>query len=143
MLIACILIISILMISGLAATRISNTEALIVRNEGQMAEEFYATETTVIEARENFLQWMTTAFLTAYPDDSGGNGFGVFQVNDVNVNPAATIEVKKIVDTAVDFGGLSNNADDLPLRLNETSPPVGSGFEIPKQNISSLNFRTS
>ena len=130
-LIACILIISILTITGLSATRISNTEALIVRNEGQMAEEFYDTETAVIEARENFLPWMTTAFLTSVPDDETGNGFGIFQVFDVNGNPAATLEVRNIVDTAgVDFAGLSNNADDLPLLLNEDSPPEGSGYSM-------------
>jgi len=122
-LIACILIISILTITGLSATRISNTEALIVRNEGQMAEEFYDTETAVIEARENFLPWMTTAFLTSDPDDETGNGF--------YVNPEATLEVRNIVDTAgVDFAGLSNNADDLPLRLNEEPPPEGSGYSM-------------
>ena len=130
-LIACILIISILTITGLAATRISNTEALIVRNEGQMAEEFYDTETAVIEARENFLQWMTNAFLTSVPDDETGNGFGIFQVFDVDGNPVATLEVRNIVDTAgVDFAGLSNNADDLPLRLNEEPPPAGSGYDM-------------
>lgn len=128
--IAVVLIIGILTITGLSATRISNTEALIVRNEGQMAEEFYDTETAVIEARENFLQWMTTDFLTAVPEDDTGNGFGVFQVNDDNGNPVATIEVRNIVDTAVDFGTLSNNADNLPLLLNETAPPEGSGYSM-------------
>ena len=129
-LIACILIISILTISGLAATRVSNTEALVVRNEGQMAEEFYNTETSVIQARENFLQWMTTAFLTADPEDNTGQGFGTFQANDADGNPVAMVEVRNIVATAVDFGGLSDNADDLPLRLNEETPPEGSGFSM-------------
>ena len=125
--IACIFIMCILTLTGLAATRTSNTEAMIVRNEGLMAIEFYNAEAAIIDARENFQRWMTDAFLTT----DLLAAYDSFVINDENGNPAATVEVRNIVDTAgVDFAGLSNNADDLPLLLNEDSPPEGSGYSM-------------
>ncbi len=128
-LIACIFIMCILTLTGLAATRTSNTEAMIVRNEGLMAIEFYNAEAAIIDARENFQRWMTDAFLTT----DLLAAYDSFVINDENGNPAATVEVRNIVDTdeTPDLDAvLTDPANDLPIQPNVASPPEGSGYSM-------------
>jgi len=65
-----VLVVSLLMLTvvtviGIAATRTSDTELQIASNERQHLTDFYSAEGGVIYMLEDYTPWLTTAFLTA------------------------------------------------------------------------------
>ena len=69
------LISAILLIAGILALTTSNTEVLVVRNEGDLTREFYRAEGGVVDALENYNTgttfWLTDDFLLAGPLAAG------------------------------------------------------------------------
>ena len=69
------LISAILLIAGILALQTSNSEVLVVRNEGDMTREFYRAEGGVVDALENYNTgstfWLTDDFLLAGPLAAG------------------------------------------------------------------------
>ena len=62
-----ILVSAVLILAGVFAVWMANTEMLLVRNESQMIREFYDAEAGLVDAIENYnvppTQWLTNDFL--------------------------------------------------------------------------------
>jgi type IV pilus assembly PilX-like protein len=125
-----LMILMILTISGVAAINISNNEASIVRNEQFVASEFYNAETGINDARINFNNWLTNAFLNdaetianSTPDsistDAGGAPLATLQIRCIENNNAGGV-------TPI-FGGV---ADEMPAMPHKAGPPAGSGYSV-------------
>ncbi len=130
---ASILMSAILLLAGVLALWTSNTEMHVVRNEQELAREFYSAEGGVVEALENFdtgrTEWLTNAFLLAGPEAA----FHKVQLKDPSDTPVANLEVRCIMagttPTAL-ASELSTAANHLPQQAHIASPPLGSGFSL-------------
>lgn len=132
-----LMVLMILTISGVAAINISNNETTIVRNEQLSSSEFYQAESGINDARINFVDWLTNAFLVL-PETVAFATFDSIS-SDANGNPVATIQVRCIEGTntpvfdtnistpVIDPGSV---ADVMPTMPHKGNPPVGSGYSI-------------
>ncbi len=126
-----ILVSAVLILAGVFAVWMANTEMLLVRNESQMIREFYNAEAGVVDAIENYnndevpsSRWLTDQFLL-----DGDDAYNSAVYNDADANPLALVEVRCILNNASDTP-LSDSADRLPLQPHISSPPVGSGYSL-------------
>ncbi len=124
--IACLMIMTILLMTGVFGVQKSSTELSIVRNEGQILLEFYNAEAGLVDALENYKTWMTNPFLLtgvlankAYDSpftDKGGT-------------PVAAIQARCIENSGTHvFGG--DPADDVPVMAHIGPPPAASGYSM-------------
>jgi hypothetical protein len=122
-----ILISAVLILAGVFAVWMANTEMLLVRNESQMIREFYDAEAGLVGAIENYnvppTQWLTNDFLL-----DGDDAYSTISY-DVDGEPVATVEVRCILETDSDTP-LTDVADQLPLQPHVGPPPVGSGYSL-------------
>lgn len=138
-----VMVLMILTISGVAAINISNNETTIVRNEQLSSSEFYQAESGINDARINFVDWLTNAFLMA--GDTVANATLSSISSDANGNPVANIQVRCIENNAPggkvtpiftdvnDPGyvlGDYDVPDQMPAMPHKGNPPVGSGYSI-------------
>jgi len=125
-----ILVSAILILAGVTAVWTSNTEVKIVRNEGQMVQEFYNAEAGVIDAIENYnsgsMAWLTDDFLT----EDQTLAKKIVMSNDENGDPVARVEVRCIESSGTPISGLENDSNNLPLQLHVGPPPTGSGYSL-------------
>ena len=122
-----ILVSAVLILAGVFAVWMANTEMLLVRNEGQMIREFYDAEAGLVNAIENYNAppdpWLTNEFLL-----DGDDAYKTIDY-DIGEDAVATIEVRCILDNVADTP-LTESADDLPLQPHVGPPPVGSGYSL-------------
>ncbi len=124
--VACLLILTILLMAGTFGVQKSSTELSIVRNEGQILLEFYDAEAGLVDALENPQTWMDDPFLLL--EDSG---FTPAPLDYPAVNPAATIQVRAIADPSADlFPTPDDPADDVPAMAHIAPPPDESGYSM-------------
>ncbi len=143
---ASILISAVLLLAGVLALWTSTTEMHVVRNEGDLTREFYASEAAVIDALENYdrgttgkgeegaTHWLTDQFLLDGPLAANYRFFAL----DAQSRPIAEVRVRCITDAAVaiDFdedgqaGPAEIAANDLPRQRHISAPPPGSGFSL-------------
>ena len=119
-----ILVSAILILAGVLAIWTSNTEVKIVRNEGQMIREFYHAEAGLIDAIDNYPNWLTDDFLT------GGETSGASLNSEINNKPIASVEVRAIGDSTFSHSDLSAAANVVPDRPHIELPPDGSGNSL-------------
>ena len=126
-----ILISTILLLAGVLAIWTANTEVKIVRNEGQMINEFYSAEAGVIDALENYdsgpTTWLTNDFLTADPTEANNTVISSEESGDA----VATVEVRCIEQTATPIPPpFSDAANNIPRQPHIGAPPAGSGYSL-------------
>jgi hypothetical protein len=119
-----ILVSAILVLTGVLAIWTSNTEVTIVRNEGQMIREFYDAEAGLIDAIDNYPNWLTNDFLT------GGESAGGSLTSEIDGKSIATVEVRAIQDGAFSHSELSAAANQVPGRPHIELPPDESGNSL-------------
>ncbi len=129
-LVLAVLMLAVITVIGVAATRTSETESRIAANERQIANEFYNAEGALIDTLETATStWAAPAsgFLTdgetvaSYTSSIDFDGDGT---ND------ATVEVRYIGDLGATIGGLSTAANDIPLVAHTGPPPPDSGYSM-------------
>lgn len=150
-LVVSLLMLSILMIIGIAATNTTTIELQIAGNDRFAKQDFYSQETSLTNAAVRVDDWLpillvpgNNAFFPPPPTTSSNtdlNGNGVDDRSDYvdsNGNVVGSYKVRKVVlvPTAVttwdDAGDYANAADHpankVPLLDYKDKPPVGSGF---------------
>ena len=129
-LVLAVLMLAVITVIGVAATRTSETESRIASNERQIANELYNAEGALIDTLERATTtWAAPAspFLTdgetvaSYTSSTDFDGDGT---ND------ATVEVRYIGDLGATIGGLSTAANDIPLVAHIGPPPPDSGYSM-------------
>ena len=139
-----ILVSAVLILAGVFAIWMANTEMLLVRNESELIREFYSAEAGVVDAIENYNEagvpthWLTNEFLL-----DGDDATNIINYNDDEGNPVAMVEVRCILpaETQTDC---SDAGDNLPLQPHRAPPPTGSGhslkyFEVRRYGITSTS----
>jgi len=128
-----LMILVIVTLIGLSASRTAVTEIQMSSNERQVVDNFCEAEGGLINTLETPETWLTDAFLTAetavggettvsYSDPAADfNGDG---------NVDATVEIRCIESTGTAVAGLSAAANDLPVSQHITPPPAGSGYSL-------------
>lgn len=119
-LVTALLILAVLTMIGIAATTTSTVELKISGNEAQSVSIFYNTEGVLIDTLETPTTWLTTDFLTA----------GETAASYSSTVTETDVEIRCIEDTGNDISGLSERANNLPVRLHRDSPPKGSGYSM-------------
>jgi Tfp pilus assembly protein PilX len=132
----------LLTILGISATRTSTIEVQIASNEIHAVQNFYQAEAGEHVALETSDTWMTDPFLTtdettAY---SAQNNVDI----DSDSTPDVNIEIRYIQDTDPDIA----NTNNLPCQKHISPPPVGSGYslndyEIRKYGITATSINGS
>ncbi|MEA1947627.1 MAG: pilus assembly PilX N-terminal domain-containing protein [Thermodesulfobacteriota bacterium] len=123
----------LLTILGISATRTSTIEVQIASNERHAVQNLYQAEAGDHFALEISKTWMTNTFLTtaenaAYVDSSVNPSLAVDIDSDGTDD--ATIEIRCIEATGNPIAVLSDGANDLPVQQHIVPPPVGSGYSL-------------
>jgi hypothetical protein len=120
-LVTVMLLMLVLTVIGVAATSTSRVEIDIAGNERRVNVEFFQADGAINAALENLKNnWLTIPFLVDNPQTA--NYSGVVDIDGDNVNDAS-VEVRYIEDTGISpVAGLSENANDLPLRPHVDTP---------------------
>jgi len=118
-----VLVVSLLMLTvvtviGIAATRTSDTELQIASNERQHLTDFYSAEGGVIYMLEDYTPWLTTAFLTA------GETAASYGPVDIDIDSDGTN------DATVEARYVEDSGTTVPVLPHTGSPPVGSGYSV-------------
>ena len=125
-----ILLSVIVLLVGVVSILTSNTEVAVVRNEGQLLQEFYNAEGGAVDALENYNNgptfWLTDDFLVAGPA-AAGNTVTSFNLSG---QPMATVEARCIEETGAVIASLSDAANHLPQLRHIGPPPARSGFSL-------------
>jgi hypothetical protein len=125
-----ILISALLLLAGILALQTSNTEVLVVRNEGLLTQEFYRAEGGAADALENYntgpTSWLTDDFLLAGPQSAGR----IVTSYSPDGLAAATVEARCIEETGTSIPALGDAANHLPRLRHVGPPPMGSGFSM-------------
>ena len=128
----------LLTILGISATRTSSIEVQIASNERQAIQNQYQAEAGNHYALEISSTWMTDNFLTtaanaAYVDSSVDPSLAV----DIDADGTndATIEIRCIESTGTAIAGLSDGANNLPVQQHITAPPAGSGYSLKNYEV--------
>lgn len=146
---AAMVVLLVLVVLGIAATNISNTEYMIAANDRMTKVDFYNQEGCLAQGKYNYRTWLTDAFTTdaetvaAFPKfgvDADGNGINdILDSNYLDPNGilVGLYKVRKIEATGTaigtwvdlaDFGIAANHpANQFPPMAHTDKPPVGSG----------------
>lgn len=134
-LILALLMLMLVTIIGIAATQTSETEIRISGNEREIRNDFYSSESVLVDAMERWQEWLTSSFIisppanASYTEDVDIDGDGI---ND------ARMEVRFIEPDGITVAGLSDAANGLPpyyglpLQEHVVPPPEGSGYSASK-----------
>jgi Tfp pilus assembly protein PilX len=123
----------LLTILGISATRTSTIEVQIASNEIHAVQNLYQAEAGEHFAVETSDTWMSNPFLTAAEtvayvdsliDPSLAVDIDADGTNDV------TIEIRCIESSGTDISQLTDSANNLPARRHISSPPPGSGYSL-------------
>ena len=117
MLVVAVLMLVVVTVIGLAATRTSETEVQIAGNERQIVDDLYNAESALINMLENPSTWLPTVLTNSNSPYTGTTG-------------DYTTEIRWIDDTGSDVAGLSDSANDLPSRRHIGPPPPNSGYSL-------------
>jgi hypothetical protein len=124
------LISAILLLAGILALLNSNSEVLVVRNEGELTQEFYRAEGGAVDALENYNTgstfWLTDDFLLAGPLAAGST---VTSYNHDGL-AVATVETRCIEETGTSIPSVSDAANHLPRLRHVAPPPPASGYSL-------------
>ena len=124
-----IFVAAILMLVGVVSIYTSNTESMIVRNEGQLLREFYGAEAGVLNALEHYntgpTNWLTDDFLLAGP---AAAGLQVASHNQAGTTVAA-VEARCIEDTGATINSLSAAANTVPQLRHVGAAALGSWLQ--------------
>lgn len=117
-----VLVVSLLMLTvvtviGIAATRTSDTELQIASNERQHLGDFYKAEGGLINMLESVTTWLTTAFLTAGETEASYTG-------TVDIDSDGTD------DASVEIRYVEDSGTSVPVLSHTGPPPVGSGYSL-------------
>ena len=121
-LVAALLMVAIVTVIGIAASRTSETEIRISVNEREYVNDFYNTEGALIDTLERSSTWLTGDLLTEpenatpTPEEVDIDGDGT---ND------ATVEIRGVVDDQA-----KADANKLPKQRHIVPPPPGSGYSM-------------
>ncbi len=150
---AAMVVLLVLVILGIAATNISNTEYLIASNDRMIKVDFYNQEGCLAQGRFNFRTWLTSAFIGAgettavFPINGDANGNGINDTIESNcLDPNGIVvglyKVRKIEATGTPIlaGWADNNtvdpvvaakhpANQFPPMAHADKPPPGSGYD--------------
>ena len=150
---AAMVVLLVLVILGIAATNITNTEYMIAANDRVAKVDFYNQEDCLAQGKFNFRTWMTTAFITAgettayFPINGDANGNGINDTVESNcLDPNGILvgmyKVRKIEPSVpptpiaggwldeADFGAPANHpANIFPPMAHTDKPPPGSGYD--------------
>ena len=124
-LIVALLMLALVTIIGIAATRTSETEVRISGNDRDIRNDFYSAESVLVDAMEHWEEWLTGSFLMSAPENASYR-----ETVDINGMNNALMEVRFIEPNGVTVNGLSNAANDLPLQDHVAPPSAGSGYSI-------------
>jgi len=138
-LILAVLMLAVITVIGVAATRTSETESRIASNERQIANELYNAEGALIDTLETAATtWLapTSPFLLA--GEIGVEPSFASPITDANGNSVANIEIRVIenndtggtVTTTAPFDTVSDAANDIPALPHIGPPPPGSGYSM-------------
>jgi hypothetical protein len=118
-LVVAVLMLVVVTVIGLAATRTSETEVQIAGNERQIVDDLYNAESTLINLLENPSTWLPTVLTNSSSPYTGTTG-------------DYTTEIRWIDDTGDDgdIVTLSDSANDLPSRRHIGPPPPNSGYSL-------------
>ena len=125
-----ILVSAVLVLAGVFAIWMANTEMLLVRNESELIREFYNAEGGVVDAIENYndtgvpTHWLTNEFLL-----DGDDAANIINYNDGAGDPVALVEVRCILPEVTPTD-CSAAGDNLPLQPHRGPPPSGSGYSL-------------
>lgn len=137
-----LLMLAVVTVIGIAATRTSDTEMQIAANERSRVNEFYNAEGGLIDIMERSTTdlpatwspasvggWMTNNFLTAGETTAAFIGRVDFDGDGVN---DTTVEIRCVEGTGTpDTGGvLSAAANNFPLQSHIGPAPAGSGYSV-------------
>lgn len=122
-----VLVLVIITILGVAATRTSDTEIRISANERDLVNDFYIVEASLLDSAESSGTWMTTPFLTASEDNAAYTGNVDYNSDGTN---DATVEIRCVKNNSTPVSGLSNAANDAPVGKHIVPPPAGSGYSM-------------
>jgi hypothetical protein len=129
-LIVSILISAIVLLIGIFSISTSNTEVMVVRNEGQSLREFYNAEGGAIDALENYntgpTNWLTDDFLLAGPL-AAGNVVTSYSQQGIAV---AMVEARCIENTGTSIPALTDAANNMPHLRHIGPPPAGAGYSM-------------
>ena len=122
-----ILVSAVLILAGVFAVWMANTEMLLVRNESQMIREFYDAEAGVVDAIENYnvppTRWLTNDFLLDGDDASSSIDYLI------DGDPVANVEVRCVLkeqsDTALTEAAPLSTASSRPLSPLVTRKETG------------------
>jgi hypothetical protein len=145
----------VLVILGIAATNVTNTEYMIAANDRMTKVDFYNQEGCIANGEFNFRTWLTPAFISAaetvayFPAagiDANGNGINdSSECLDPNGIVVGSYKVRKMEATgtaiagwedAADFGAAINHPANMfrPM-AHIDKPPPGSGYDPNKYEI--------
>jgi Tfp pilus assembly protein PilX len=137
-----ILMLAVVTVIGIAATRTADTEMQIAANERSRTNEFYDAEGGLIDIMERSTTdlpatwtpasvggWMTDNFLTSGETEAFFKG--TVDLNGDGVDDT-TVEIRCIESTGTDIPGneLSAAAESYPLQPHIGPAPVGSGYSV-------------
>jgi len=112
----------LLTLLGMAATRTSNIEVQIASNDRQAVRSLYQAESADHWALEITNTWMTDPFLSSTPDTAQTPILFLDIDNDL-INDVK-IEIRCIENTGASISGLSTYANLLPQLRHVAPPPV-------------------
>lgn len=145
-LVAAMMVMVILLVIGLAATKSTNVEQQISANDRLEKQEFFNQETCLATTKMLSANWLTTAFVATdetaafFPpavtaaNDLDGNGINdVSEINDANGITIASFEARsmEVDDTTglrTSIASLTTEANDFPPMSHTDKPPPGSGY---------------
>jgi len=130
-LLTALMIMVLMLIVGLAASRTTDTELLVARNEKEIAMEFYDAEAGLSQAMETTGSWMSDAFLG---DEVTAEA--VLEVASADAEHLATVRIQPIQNADI----ATATARALPLQTHTSPPPPGSGFGLNKFEVRRYSF---
>jgi len=123
----------LLTILGISATRTSTIEVQIASNERQAVQNQCQAEAGNHYALEISKTWMTDTFLTTADNvayvDSSVDPLLTVDIDADGTNDV-TIEIRCIESSGADITQLTDSANNLPARRHISSPPPGSGYSL-------------
>jgi hypothetical protein len=129
----------LLTLLGMAVSRTSSIGVQVASNDSRAADNLYKAESADHFAIELSQTWMTDSFLIAAQTAAQAvspdlDNDGVDDVNldiDNDLTNDFQIEIRCVEGSGLPHtGSLSNAANNLPLMLHITIPPVGSGYSL-------------
>lgn len=133
-LVVALLMVAVITIIGIAATRTSETEIRISVNERGYINEFYNAEGALIDTLERPTNWLTGSMLQigvagAYTDsdlDDDGERDNYIEIRRIFDHT----QLKESPLAVQTVPGLSDAANHVPQQSHTGSPPAGSGYSM-------------